>query len=241
MKQTLSRLLDENGSLLGRKIGLFIQFLIVLSLVSFTVETLPDLSGRMILFLSILEVVIVVIFTVEYLARIYAAPDWRQYAFSFWGITDLVAILPFYVASGIDLRAVRVFRLLRLARALKMVRYSKAINRFARAFRMIREELVVFFMACLFVLFVASTGIYYFENPAQPEAFSSILHCLWWSVATLTTVGYGDIYPITVAGRVFTFAILMIGLGIVAVPAGLIATAMSEAIKQEKASEKMIT
>lgn len=102
---------------------------------------------------------------------------------------------------------------------------------------MIKEEIVIFLFLTVILLYIAATGIYYFENTAQPEHFKSIVHSLWWSLSTLTTVGYGDIYPITTGGKVFTFFLLMIGLGVVAVPSGLIATALSRTIQEEKNSK----
>ncbi|WP_411710902.1 potassium channel family protein [Legionella septentrionalis] len=98
---------------------------------------------------------------------------------------------------------------------------------------MAKEELVLFLSAALIILFLAGVGIYYFENEAQPEVFSSVFHSLWWAVATLTTVGYGDIYPVTVGGKIFTFFVLVIGLGVVAVPAGMVASALSKAREME--------
>jgi len=119
--------------------------------------------------------------------------------------------------------------LLRLFRVFKLVRYSKAIQRFHRAFVIAREELVLYFAVTLLLLYMAAVGIYFFENKAQPDVFTSVPHSLWWAVATLTTVGYGDVYPITAGGRLFTFLVLIIGLGVVAVPAGLVASALSKA------------
>jgi voltage-gated potassium channel len=117
---------------------------------------------------------------------------------------------------------------------MKLFRYSKAIRRFSRAFSIAKEEIVLFGVVTIMLLYLSAVGIYYFENEAQPEAFKSIFHSLWWAVATLTTVGYGDVYPITIGGRIFTFFILMIGLGIVAVPAGLLASALSKARMEEQ-------
>lgn len=97
-----------------------------------------------------------------------------------------------------------------------------------KAFLSIKEELVLIMILSTFLLFFSSVGIYYFENPVQPEIFSSVFASLWWAVATLTTVGYGDIYPITVGGKIFTSAMLFIGLGIIAVPTGLIASALTK-------------
>jgi voltage-gated potassium channel len=115
-----------------------------------------------------------------------------------------------------------------------LARYSSALRRFGRAFIDAKEELVVFTAFTLIILWLAAVGIYYCENAAQPELFSSVFHSLWWAVATLTTVGYGDIYPITVGGRLFTFLILMLGLSVVAVPAGILSSALSQQSRADK-------
>ena len=117
-------------------------------------------------------------------------------------------------------------------RVLKMTRYSLAAA-FCKGVFVAKEEVIIFVIATVFVLFLAAVGMYYFENEAQPNDFQSLFDSLWWAVATLTTVGYGDIYPITVGGKIFTFIILMCGLGIVAVPAGLIASALSKVRRDE--------
>lgn len=235
---TIKAVIEQTDTRAGRLFDLFIQALIVLSLVSFSIETLPSLSTQAHEILRTIEIVTVAIFTVEYLLRIAVADRRLGYMLSFFGIVDLVAILPFYIASGVDLRGVRALRLLRLFRIFKIVRYSQAVRRFHQAFLIAREEIVLFFFAACLLLFVAGVGIYHFENPAQPEAYASIFHSLWWAVATLTTVGYGDIYPITVGGRIFTCLVLMIGLGVVSVPAGLVASALSEARRLEQKDGK---
>jgi voltage-gated potassium channel len=181
------------------------------------------------------------IFTLEYLLRIYIADKKLKYIFSFYGLIDLVAILPFYLSTTLDLRTLRIFRLFRLIRLFKLLRYSKAIQRFSKALVLAKEEMILFSLMTMILLYLSAVGIYYFEHEAQPENFQSIFHSLWWAVATLTTVGYGDIYPITLGGRIFTFVILMIGLGIVAVPAGLLASALSEAKIQEKEKKETTT
>lgn len=108
------------------------------------------------------------------------------------------------------------------------------MRRFHLALIVAKEEVVLFLAMTLILLYLAAVGIYYFENEAQPETFASVFHCLWWAVATLTTVGYGDVYPITVGGRLFTFAILLIGLGVISVPAGLVASALARARQLEE-------
>ena len=207
--------------------SIFIQCLIFLSLCAFCVETLPDLPSKWVSWLSAFELFTVTVFTIEYFLRIWTAPSPPKYLFSFLGIIDLLAILPFYLALGIDLRSIRILRFFRLIRILKLAKYSRAVDRFRQAFASVREEMTLFLVACAFLIFLSSVGIYYFENPAQPEVFSSIFSAMWWSVATLTTVGYGDVYPITSGGKIFTTLILLIGLGIIAIPAGLIATGMT--------------
>lgn len=239
MPDRLKRIIEQNDTRAGRAFDLTIQGLIVLSLVTFSIETLPDLTPAAQRWLYRIELVTVLIFTVEYLLRLWLAERKAAFAFSFFGIIDLLAILPFYIASGVDLRAIRAFRFLRLFRAFKMVRYSKAIRRFHRAFVIAREELVLFVIITLMLLYFSAVGIYYFEHEAQPDKFASVFHSLWWSVATLTTVGYGDVYPVTVGGKVFTFLVLLVGLGIVSVPAGLVASALSKARAMEDASEEL--
>jgi voltage-gated potassium channel len=228
MKAILKGVVEKSDSGLGRVFDLFIQALIVISLVTFSVETLPDLTSETRRLLRQIEVIVVVVFTVEYLLRLYVADRKLRFVFSFYGLIDLLAILPFYVARGIDLRSIRVFRLMRLVRILKLLRFGKAAQRFKNAFRSIKTELSLFFLTSVFVLYVSSVGIYYFENGAQPEKFASVFHALWWSVATLTTVGYGDIYPITLGGKLFAFVVLMVGIGMVAVPTGLISSALTD-------------
>lgn len=230
---TLKQVVEDSDTKAGKTFDLFIQAIIVISLVSFTIETLPDLSPTTRTFLRGIEIVSVIIFTVEYLARVLVASNRPAFIFSFFGIIDLLAILPFYLGMGLDLRSLRAFRLLRLVRIFKLARYSAAARRFHRAFLIAKEELALFLFATLIIIYLAAVGIYHFENPAQPEAFSSVFHSLWWAVSTLTTVGYGDIYPVTAGGKIFTFFILAAGLGIVSIPAGLVASALAKAREME--------
>jgi voltage-gated potassium channel len=230
---SLKQIVERNDTKWGRVFDLAIQLLIVVSLISFSIETLPDLSATAREWLHFIEIGTVAVFTTEYLLRLWVSDRKRGYAFSFFGIIDLLAILPFYLSMGIDLRSIRALRFLRLFRAFKVVRYSKAIQRFHRAFLIAKEEIVLFLCVAVLVLYLAAVGIYYFENEAQPETFASVFHSLWWAVATLTTVGYGDVYPVTVGGRIFTFFVLLVGLGIVSVPAGLVASALSKAREME--------
>ena len=226
---TLKQIVESTDTRSGRLFDLTVQAMVVISLVSFSIETLPGLSVQSRALLRNAETGIVALFTIEYALRVFVADRKLAFVFSFFGIIDLVAILPFYLALGIDLRSIRVFRLLRLFRVFKLARYSEAVQRFHRAAIIAKEELVLFGCLALIVLYVSAVGIYYFEQTAQPEKFASVFHSLWWTIATVTTVGYGDVYPITVGGRIFTFVILVVGLGVVAIPTGLIASALSQA------------
>jgi voltage-gated potassium channel len=195
--------------------------------VAFSVETLPSLPPSIRTFLQYSEYVVVALFTLEYAYRVYSAPSRWGFVFSFYGVIDILAILPFYLGIFVDLKSLRLIRMLRWLRILKLARYNSALVRFGRAIFYAKEELIIFTMASVVILYLSAVGIYHFEHEAQPENFRSLFDALWWAVATLTTVGYGDIYPITLGGRLFTFGVLMVGLGMVAVPTGIVASSLS--------------
>lgn len=230
MREKIKSIVEINDNKLSRYFAFFIQALILISIVTFSIETIPNLKPQTKTILYVVEVFCVSVFTVEYVLRIYVADSKPKFMFSFFGIIDFLAILPFYLSFGIDLRSLRALRFLRLFRVLKLVRYNKAMNHFMRAIKSAKEEIFLFLFVTLILIYFAAVGIYYFENEAQPEHFSSIFESLWWSIITLTTVGYGDVYPITVGGKVFTFFILIIGLGIVAIPTGIISSALTKAL-----------
>ena len=223
----IQAILDGEDHRFGRRIAFALQGCILVSVVSIALDTLPDLDPFWSGVLMVEEWVIVTVFTLEYLARIYAAPNRLGYIFSFFGIIDLFSILPSLLMLGFDMRAMRALRAFRVFGLLKVVRYMRAVDRLAAALRSIAEELVVFAGIAVVVLYLCATAMYYLEHDAQPEAFSSIPQAMWWAVITLTTVGYGDVTPITTGGRIFTGFILMLALGIIAVPTGLVASALA--------------
>jgi voltage-gated potassium channel len=234
--------LDGQNSVFGHRVEIFLHVLILLSALSMGVETLPSLPlwAKEVLFVA--EILIVTIFTVEYVLRLATAPSIPAYARSFFGIIDLIAIAPFYLGLiflgiGVDLRVVRVVRLIRIFRLLKMARYTNAIDRLTSAWKAVKEEVVVFGIVSVVVIYVCALVIYQFENEAQPEVFSSVFDAMWWAAITFTTVGYGDVYPVTPLGRLFTVFMLFIALGIIAVPTGLVASALT-AIRNKEESEE---
>lgn len=200
--------------------------MIFLSLLAFAIDTIPELDSSWRFGLSMLELGCVIFFTLEYGVRIWTAPSKTRYLFSFMGVVDLLAVVPFWLGLTVELQSLRVFRIFRAFALFKMIRYQKAVSRLQQTIASIRDELCVFSLLAMMLLYFCGVGIFYFENPAQPENFSSVFDGLWWAVATLTTVGYGDVYPVTIGGKVFTFFILMIGLGIISIPAGLISSSL---------------
>jgi voltage-gated potassium channel len=197
------------------------------------------------------EIVSVTIFSAEYLLRLWVAPlkypDKRplvaalKYALSFMAIIDLLAILPFYLPFifPIDLRSLRLIRLLRLLRLLKMNRYTTALSAIGAVFKRKSAQLASSFFVVALLMVVSSILMYTFENPMQPAVFRNALSGLWWAVATLTTVGYGDIYPVTAAGRVVSAVIALLGIGLVAVPTGIISAGFMEDMSKSESSKRV--
>ena len=225
---------DSNGYVDLGSFEKIIQILIVISLISFAFETLPNLSTTWQTVLKYTEIVIVLIFTIEYIIRISLCRPRLKYVFSFYGLIDLIAILPFFLATGIDIKSVRAFRLLRLLRFVKLLKYNAAIRRLKEALNDAKDELILSGLVAGILLYLASIGIYYFEGEAQPDAFGSVFHSMWWAVCSLTMVGYGDVKPITVGGKIFTGVVLIIGVGIVAMPTAILASSFNNAKKKEK-------
>ncbi|MEX1664676.1 ion transporter [Zhongshania arctica] len=221
LRALIRPIIESRETPAGRVFDWVIQSMILVSVVSYTIETMPERSEAFYAVLRSIEISLVAIFTCEYFVRLWVEKRPWKFIFSFYGLVDLISILPFYLTMGGDLRALRAIRML------KILRYSRAMNRFRLAFIEIRAELAVFGLASLLVIYLAAVGIYIFENPAQPEIFRSVFDGIWWAVATLTTVGYGDVYPITTGGKTFTFLVLAVGLGVVAVPSALLASSLS--------------
>jgi voltage-gated potassium channel len=229
LRARVDDLLDGEGSPAARRIASVLYAIILLSALVITVQSLPDLSSRLRHVLSGAELALLGIFTLEYGLRLWSAPDRLRYALSFWGLIDLMAILPALLLLFPDAQVLRVLRIMRIFRMLKLLRMRRALYRIEHALSEARDELILAVFLAGITLFLAAVGIHHFESEAQPEAFGSIPQALWWALATLTTVGYGDVYPVTMAGRAFTGLVLIAGLGIVAIPAGVITSALMTA------------
>lgn len=230
MKRTdIIDILDGTHPRVGRGVALGIYALICASAVVIALETLPDLTPRVNAILVGAEIAILSIFVVEYALRLTCSEKPLRYAFSFWGIVDFLAIVPALVFLLPDFATIRAIRLLRILRLLKLFKANRALDRIAKALDRTKAEFAIFFFIACVALYLAAVGIYHFEHVAQPDGFSSIPESLWWAIATFTTVGYGDVYPITAGGRIFTGVVMLIGIGIIAVPAGLVTAALTEA------------
>ena len=227
----------QNSSL-GRKLDLLMVALVIASVIVMILETMPELSRLRRAFLTI-EVIFVVIFIAEYAVRVYISRPRRAYIFSFYGLVDLLAILPMLLlptASGV--RVVRLLRVFRLMRLFKLSRYTGAIRLFQVALWDIKEELVLFMVFTMMVVLALAFGIYHFENPVQPEFFRSVPASLWWAIVSLTSVGYGDAYPITTGDKIFTSFMLLLGMGVVSVPSALLAASLSKAAQETRTPEE---
>ena len=156
MRKKLRIIIEDNTSPKGKVFDYFIQILILLSLIAFTIETLPNNSVNTIKFLNAFELICIIIFSIEYILRIYVSKKPFKYIFSFYGIIDFLAIFPFYLRGAYDLRALRAFRIFRIFRALKLIRYNKALNRFHIAAKIVKEEMVLFFIVTSIFIFIDS-------------------------------------------------------------------------------------
>ncbi len=203
---------------------IWLNIVTVVAIITFSISTIPSLNDMQLLILRYIEVATISIFSFDYISR--AITGGRKYLKSPLGLIDLVVILPFYLSIGVDTRSIRIIRLIRLFQIFKMVRCTKSLTLIYKSYQLIKNELLVFAMLSMVVLFLASVGIYYAEHDAQPDKFASIFHSLWWAVTTISTVGYGDMYPITMLGKLFTFVVLVIGLGIIAIPTSLYSAAL---------------
>lgn len=224
---------------------IFIMTLIILNVMAFILATDQTIGNRYSSFFNLFEIFSVVIFTIEYLLRLWTCVENPKYQhpitgrikfmFSPMAIVDLLAILPFYLPFvGVDLRVLRILRTFRIFRLFKMARYSSALVMIRNVLKEKKEELLVTLAFIIIILVIISTLMFYVERDAQPDAFGSIPKALWWGVVTLTTVGYGDIYPITVYGKILGGIITLLGIGLIALPSGIIASGYTEQIQKRK-------
>jgi len=256
MKKTKKRIYEilevaAPGDSQSRIFDIFIITLIFLNIVAVVLETVHILSVQYKGFFRSFEVFSVIVFTMEYILRLWSCtinPKYRnpilgrlKFMLTPLALVDLFAVLPFYLPMFIklDLRFLRAVRLVRIFRLFKIGRYSEAMKVFGRVLKAKKEQLLITLFAVFIILTIASSLLYYVENEAQPEAFSSIPSAMWWGVSALTTVGYGDVYPITLMGKLLGAIISLIGIGLFAMPAGILSSGFVEEIRKRKSLEKI--
>ena len=220
-----------------------IFILIFVGLAAQILETEPQLADAYTKGFLVAEYILMVIFTIEYMLRVWSIPENPEYIGkhgrlrylgSKWAIIDLIAIIPSYLMFlSFDLVWLRTLRVLRLLKLMQFSAFGGAFWIIGRAVREKAFELSATFAIANALLLFSATCLYFIEGDLQPEVFGSIPRAMWWSVATLTTVGYGDVYPVTALGRIFAGFTAMIGIGIIAMPTGILAAALSNAFSKE--------
>jgi len=252
MKRRVHEILEvaAPGDRTSRIFNLSLMLLIILNVTSVILATVRELHPHYDTFFSVFDTFSVAVFSIEYLLRIWSCTADERYAASSirgrlrymrtpMAIIDLVAILPFYLPLVlVDLRFTRAIRLFRLFRLFKMARYSESMRTLGRVLTLKKEELLVTLFTLLILLVFSSSMVYYVERDSQPEAFTSIPAAMWWGVVTLTTVGYGDVYPITPIGKFIGALVILVGIGMFALPAGILASGFVEEVHSRREEER---
>ena len=237
----------EPGDDKGRSVDVAIIVLIFLNIVALILETVESIYSAHQAAFALFENVSIAVFSVEYILRIWSCTTNPRYAHpvsgrlrflvSPLGIIDLLAILPFFLPFfGVDLRFVRTVRLLRIFRIVKLARYSRALRLLGHVVHQRKEELLSIFFVLLTLLIISSSLMFFAEHSVQPEVFSSIPTTMWWGIVTLTTVGYGDAYPITPLGQTIGAIIAVLGIGMFALPAGILGAGFTDELQKMRQS-----
>jgi voltage-gated potassium channel len=239
---------DRKGTF-SHAFDVFLIIVILLNALALILETVESIYRPLQVFFQYFDLFSILFFTVEYGLRVWTIREHPRYRHPVWGrlafvfsplaLIDLLAFLPYYLPFvGVDLRFVRMLRIFRLFRVFRVSRYFKAFDLIRHVFRQKREELFISLVFVAFILVVTSCVMYFVEHEAQPDAFSSIPATMWWGVATLTTVGYGDMYPITPLGKFLGSLIAILGVGLVALPAGILASGFSEEMSKRTRQQR---
>ncbi|MGA0560074.1 ion transporter [Larkinella sp. VNQ87] len=252
IRRNLYRILETSS---GRKRGislvfnLFLFILIALNALAIILHTVPSLHQKYHRFFVEFEIVSVILFTIEYLLRVWVCVENEKYHHPVFGrlryvlsttaLIHLLAILPFYVTLfHTDLALIRLLRIFRIFRLFRITRYSKAYHVIQSVVEDKKEELVLSVSFLLFMLVIISSAMYYLEHATQPEAFSSIPATLWWGINAMATVGYGDIHPVTPLGKLLAGITAVMGIGLFALPTGILASGFAEHIRSQKTVRK---
>ena len=229
-------------------INIFIIVLIILNVIAVMLETVSWLHDQYGWFFHYFDLVSVIIFSVEYILRVWSSNHEEKYRGSIRGrlrymvspgaLVDLLAILPFYLHAiiGLDLRVLRILRLMRFFRLFRLTAYMKSAHMISNVFKKRFNELLLSFILVIFLIIIASCAIYFAEHthPENKFKFTSIPATIWWSVVTLTTTGYGDMYPMTYLGKAMAMVIMLTGVAFFALPAGIITAGFLEEFRMNR-------
>jgi len=242
IRRSLYIIIFEADTSLGRLFDIALLIAILFSVLAVILETVPSLQEHHRLFFFYFEWVVTCIFTLEYALRLFVAKKPLRYAFSFFGLIDLLSILPAYISlfsPGVRyLMVVRVLRLLRVFRILKLVRYVAAIKVLQQAIFASRFKIYIFLGVIGTLVLIMGTLMYIVEG--DQSGFNSIPQSMYWTIVTMTTVGYGDVVPVTTLGKVIASFMMLIGYAIIAVPTGIVTSELHDAQKEQNAMLKKL-
>jgi len=233
IRQSTYRIIFKTDTRPGRLFDIVLVFVILVSVASVILESIPAFNARFGGPLHQIEWIITIIFTLEYMARIWSHPKPINYIFSFYGIIDFLAIIPTYLdvifAGAMTLAVIRGLRLLRIFRILKITRYSREGRIIVEALKASRVKILVFLFAVVMVVLIIGTLMYLIEG--KDSGFTSIPAGIYWAIVTLTTVGFGDITPVTTLGKFIASFVMILGYGVIAVPTGIVTFEIASSIK----------
>ena len=240
---------NEKGGIIEKIFELFLIVLIVANIFAIILDTEVEIHEHYLTYFDWLEMFSLVFFSVEYICRVYSIVENPKYAHPLRGrlrymvtplaLIDLLAVVPFYVKySTVSLTFLRILRLMALFRVFKIARYLHALKLFKHVMKDRKEQLVLSVIFILFVLVIISFVMFYAEHDAQPDKFSSIPATMWWGIATLTTVGYGDMVPVTALGKFLGGIFAIAGVGLLALPAGILSSGFFELMHNKDRDRK---
>ena len=230
LKKKLYVIIFESDTPMGKLFDTCLIGFIIASVLVVILESIQSFSYHYTLGLRILEYVFTAFFTFEYLVRIYCSPNPKKYVFSFFGVVDLLSTLPvylsFFFAGTRYLLVIRAFRLIRVFRVFKLFNFLKEGNMLLKSLRISAPKIFVFFFFVLILVTSIGTIMYMIEGNQPGTQFDNIPNSIYWAIVTMTTVGYGDITPVTPVGRFLSAIVMLIGYTIIAVPTGIVSATM---------------
>lgn len=234
-KRRLYIIIFESDTPLGKAFDVALLWAILLSIVLIMVESIPAIPDWMSSFLVIWEYIFTGFFTIEYIARIYCSPDPRKYITSFFGIIDLLSTMPFYLglffSASRYLMVLRTFRLIRVFRVFKLFSFLEEGDKLLKSLKLSFPKIMVFFLFVVIMVISLGTMMYMVEGSQPGTPFTDVPTSIYWAVVTMTTVGYGDIVPVTLIGRILSAVVMLLGYTIIAVPTGIVSAQFSRDIR----------